>query len=131
MQRLEAALPRVVVLAACCSVCRSSTAVSPFVIDGARGTSSLSSSCLIVPISSLMTPIVSSSYAWQLLIWVASTSVNSVAFSFPSLLGISELEAGGDVELLAGWFCERVFHGILWLLSVPVRTILVGGDLVG
>ena len=63
--------------------------------------------------------------------WAASISVSSIAFSFPSLLGISELEAGRDIEILAGWFCERVLRGILWLLSVPVRMVLVGEDLAG
>ena len=84
-----------------------------------------------MPISWLMTLTVSSSCASQLLIWAAFTSVSSVAFSFLGLLGISELEVGGDVELLAGWFCERVFSDVFWLLSVPVRTILVNGDLAG
>ena len=131
MLRPEAALPRVVVLVASRSVRRYSIAVSTLVVAGARGTSNLSSSCLIVPISWLMAPTVSSSCAWQLPIWATSTSVSSIAFSFPSLLGILELEAGGDVELLADWFCERVFRGILWLLTIPVRMILVGGDFAG
>ena len=95
-----------VVLVACCSMRRSSIAVSPLVVAQTRGTSSLSSSCLIVPISWLMTPTVSLSCAWCLLIWAAYASVSFDAFSFPGLLGISELEAGRGVELLAGWFYE-------------------------
>ena len=127
----EAALPRVVVLVACCSACCFSTAVSPLVIVGAYGTSSLSSNYLIVRISWLITPTASSSYAWRLVIWAASTSVSSTIFSFAGLLGTSELEACKDVEMLAGWFCEWVFHGILSLLSVSVRMILACRDFVG
>ena len=123
MQRLEATLPRVVVLATYCSACHSSTAVSPLAVAGACGTNNLSSNSLIVPISWLIIPIASSSYSWRLFIWTASILFGSATFSFLSLLRASELEAGGNVELLAGWFCGRAFRGILWLLNISERMI--------
>ena len=102
-----------VVLAAWCSVRRSSTATPPLVTVGAYGTNSLSSSPLMVLISWLIVPMASSSCAWWLLIWAISISDSSVAFSFLGLLGASRLEAVGDVELLVGWVYERVLRSIL------------------
>ena len=67
----------------------------------------------MVLISWLIVPMASSSCVWRLLIRATSISNNSVAFSFPGLLGASGFEAVGDVELLAGWVCERVLRGIL------------------
>ena len=103
------------VLAACCSSRRSSTALSPLVVVGACGTNSLSSSSFIVPIFWPITPIASTSYVWWLLIYTASISVSLVAFSVLSLMGATGLEVGVGVELLAGWVCEQVLRGILWL----------------
>ena len=71
----------------------------------------------MVLISWLIIPTASSSYTWRAFICTASISVSSIAFSFPGLLEATGLEAGMGVELLAGWVCERVLGGILWVLS--------------
>ena len=67
----------------------------------------------MVLISWLIVPMASSSCAWRLLIRATSISDNSIAFSFPGLLGASGFEVVRDVELLAGWVYERVLRGIL------------------
>ena len=63
----------------------------------------------------VLTPMASSSCTWRAFICIVSISVCFVAFAFSGLLRATGLEAGVGVELLVGWVCERVLHGILWL----------------